>query len=133
MKAIGRKKPKAVVTDGDVAMLNAIKEVFPEAVNRRCARHIRKNLKSLHFKEEVINDCYQFVYRNYDETVFEEKWKQFLQKHSLEDNQQICNLYEKRIDTRKFVPLLARVPHSNGLQVVIIVRGTPLTRIYFEP
>ncbi|CAN0858712.1 hypothetical protein LINGRAHAP2_LOCUS7416 [Linum grandiflorum] len=37
------------------------------------------------------------------------------------------------IDTRKFVPLLARVPHSNGLQVVIIVRGTSLTRIYFEP
>ncbi|CAN0917431.1 hypothetical protein LINGRAHAP2_LOCUS30287 [Linum grandiflorum] len=30
-------------------MLKAIKEAFPEAVNRRCAWHIRKNLKSLHF------------------------------------------------------------------------------------
>ncbi|CAN0893159.1 Protein FAR1-RELATED SEQUENCE 5 [Linum grandiflorum] len=93
---MGGKKPKAVVTDGDLAMLNAIKEVFPEAVNRRCAWHIKKILKSLHFKKEVIDDWYRFVYRNYDEIVFEEKWKVFLQKHSLEDNQQICNLYEKR-------------------------------------
>ncbi|CAN0858836.1 Protein FAR1-RELATED SEQUENCE 7 [Linum grandiflorum] len=93
---MGGKKPKSVITDGDLAMLNAIKEVFPEAVNRRCAWHIQKNLKSLHFKKEVINDWYQFVYCNYDKTVFEEKWKGFLQKHSLEDNQQICNLYEKR-------------------------------------
>ncbi|CAN0919626.1 hypothetical protein LINGRAHAP2_LOCUS31567 [Linum grandiflorum] len=42
------KKPKAVVTDGDLAMLNAIKEVFPEAVNLRCAWHIRNFFKSLH-------------------------------------------------------------------------------------
>ncbi|CAN0891994.1 hypothetical protein LINGRAHAP2_LOCUS17291 [Linum grandiflorum] len=39
---MGGKKPKAVMTDGDLAMLNAIKEVFPEAVNRRCAWHIQK-------------------------------------------------------------------------------------------
>ncbi|CAN0837554.1 Protein FAR1-RELATED SEQUENCE 12 [Linum grandiflorum] len=50
-KAMGGKKPKVVVTDGDLAMLNAIKEVFPEAFHRRCAWHIRKNLKSLHFKK----------------------------------------------------------------------------------
>ncbi|CAN0893474.1 Protein FAR1-RELATED SEQUENCE 5 [Linum grandiflorum] len=93
---MGGKKHKAVVTDGDLAMLNAIKEVFPEAVNRRCAWHIRKNLKSLHFKKEVIDDWYRFVCRNYDETLFKEKWKGFLQKHSLEDSQQIRNLYEKR-------------------------------------
>ncbi|CAN0891985.1 Protein FAR-RED IMPAIRED RESPONSE 1 [Linum grandiflorum] len=93
---MGGKKPKAVVTDGDLAMLNAIKEVFLEVVNHQCAWHIRKNLKSLHFIIEVIDDCYRFVYRNYDETVFEEQWKGFLQKQSLEDNQQICNLYEKR-------------------------------------
>ncbi|CAN0915300.1 hypothetical protein LINGRAHAP2_LOCUS29052 [Linum grandiflorum] len=70
------KKPKAVVTDGDLVMLNAIKEVFPETVNRRCAWHIRKNLKSLHFKKEVIDYWYR-CYRNYDETMFEEKWKGF--------------------------------------------------------
>ncbi|CAN0919597.1 hypothetical protein LINGRAHAP2_LOCUS31553 [Linum grandiflorum] len=39
---MGGKKPKAVVTDGDLAMLNAIKEVFSEAVNHRCAWHIPK-------------------------------------------------------------------------------------------
>ncbi|CAN0916083.1 Protein FAR1-RELATED SEQUENCE 5 [Linum grandiflorum] len=93
---MGGKKPKAVVIDGDLAILNAIKEVSPEAVNRRCAWNIRKNLKFLHFKKEVIDDWYRFVYRNYNETVFEEKWKGFMQKHSLEENQQICNLYEKR-------------------------------------
>ncbi|CAN0892007.1 hypothetical protein LINGRAHAP2_LOCUS17301 [Linum grandiflorum] len=49
MKVMGGKKPKAVETDGDLAMLNTIKDVFPETVNRRCALHIRKNLKSLHF------------------------------------------------------------------------------------
>ncbi|CAN0906442.1 hypothetical protein LINGRAHAP2_LOCUS24255 [Linum grandiflorum] len=75
---MGGKKPKVVVTDGDLAMLNAIKEVFPEVVNRRCTWHIRKNLKSLHFNKELIDDWYQFVYRNYDETVLKEKWKGFL-------------------------------------------------------
>ncbi|CAN0847504.1 hypothetical protein LINGRAHAP2_LOCUS5009 [Linum grandiflorum] len=49
MKVMGGKKPNAVITDGDLAMLNAIKEVFPEVVNRRCVWHIQKNLKSLHF------------------------------------------------------------------------------------
>ncbi|CAN0917489.1 hypothetical protein LINGRAHAP2_LOCUS30328 [Linum grandiflorum] len=53
---MGGKKPKGVVTDGDLAMLNTIKDVFPKAVNRLCAWHIRKNLKSLHFKKEVIDD-----------------------------------------------------------------------------
>ncbi|CAN0875556.1 hypothetical protein LINGRAHAP2_LOCUS10901 [Linum grandiflorum] len=41
---MGGKKPKAVVTDGDMVMLNAIKEVFPEAVNRQCAWHIQKKI-----------------------------------------------------------------------------------------
>jgi len=38
-------KPKIVVTDGDEAMANAMKVVFPEARHRLCLWHLMKNVQ----------------------------------------------------------------------------------------
>ncbi|GAU51962.1 hypothetical protein TSUD_417480, partial [Trifolium subterraneum] len=37
------KQPKAVVTDGDGAMREAIKQIFTESTHRLCAWHLNKN------------------------------------------------------------------------------------------
>ena len=36
LEATGNQQPKAVVTDGDMAMREAVKVVFPEAFHRLC-------------------------------------------------------------------------------------------------
>ncbi|RYR08241.1 hypothetical protein Ahy_B05g075816 [Arachis hypogaea] len=43
MEIIGNKQPIAVVTDGDLAMREAIKEVLPNVAHRLCAWHLYRN------------------------------------------------------------------------------------------
>lgn len=38
------KQPKSIVTDGDGAMREAIKEVFPNAIHHLCGWHLSKNV-----------------------------------------------------------------------------------------
>ncbi|KAI5412554.1 hypothetical protein KIW84_057280 [Lathyrus oleraceus] len=53
------KYPKTVVTDGDGAMREVIKQVFPDATYRLCAWHLNKNegekLKKSEFLEDICN------------------------------------------------------------------------------
>jgi hypothetical protein len=43
LKCMEMKHPKVVVTDGDGAMREAIKHVFPDSTHRLCAWHLNKN------------------------------------------------------------------------------------------
>jgi len=38
--------PIVIVTNGDLALMNAVKTVFPEAINLLCQFHIDKNVKA---------------------------------------------------------------------------------------
>jgi transposase-like protein len=40
---MGGKHPRTIITDQDMAMRPAIKEVFPETVHRNCFFHIKAN------------------------------------------------------------------------------------------
>lgn len=40
LEAMGGKAPTSVITDGDMAMRNAIRKVFPDAHHRLCAWHL---------------------------------------------------------------------------------------------
>jgi hypothetical protein len=43
LEAMGGKHPRTIITDQDMAMRPAIKEVFPETVHRNCFFHIKAN------------------------------------------------------------------------------------------
>lgn len=71
-EAMGNKLPKAIVTDGDLAMREAIKQVFPDACHKLCTWHLHKNACEnvkctpflVHFKKAI--------YYNYTPEEFEE-------------------------------------------------------------
>ncbi|XP_057744765.1 protein FAR1-RELATED SEQUENCE 5-like [Arachis stenosperma] len=43
VEAMGEKSPKAVITDGDLAMRDAIKNVLPAVTHRLCGWHLQRN------------------------------------------------------------------------------------------
>lgn len=53
------KYPKTVVTDGDGAMREVIKQVFPDTTYRLCVWHLNKNggekVKKSEFLEDICN------------------------------------------------------------------------------
>jgi transposase-like protein len=46
VEAMGGKLPVSVITDGDLAMRNAIRKVFQDAHHRLCAWHLIRNVTS---------------------------------------------------------------------------------------
>ncbi|KAJ1418138.1 Zinc finger, PMZ-type [Sesbania bispinosa] len=95
-KCIKGKLPSAVITDGDVAMKNAIERVFPNAYHRLCAWHLMRNatsnIKNANFTKG-FKDC---MLSYYDVGTFRNKWLELVAKFGLEENPWVAALYEKR-------------------------------------
>ncbi|XP_052723064.1 uncharacterized protein LOC108336891 [Vigna angularis] len=71
--------PKVIVTDRDLALMNAISSVFPESYQMLCRFHILKNVKAkckmlVHSTEvwEVLMDAWENVMDCADESLFAE-------------------------------------------------------------
>ncbi|XP_052725869.1 uncharacterized protein LOC108336744 [Vigna angularis] len=71
--------PKVIVTDRDLALMNAIANVFPESYQMLCRFHILKNVKAkckmlVHSTEiwEVLMDAWENVMDCADESLFAE-------------------------------------------------------------
>ncbi|KAJ1434107.1 MULE transposase domain [Sesbania bispinosa] len=86
------KSPKLVITDGDMAMRNAIKRVFPNAHHRLCAWHLLRNSTSNVGIPDFISD----LKSNIDVAEFQIRWDQMVSKFGLEDHCWVKELYEKR-------------------------------------
>ncbi|KAJ1415156.1 MULE transposase domain [Sesbania bispinosa] len=80
------KVPKAVVTDGDGAMREAIRSVFPDSLHRLCSWHLHQNacenVKNLKFLE----DFKKLIYANFTPEKFEQEWVHVIEKHGLSNN-----------------------------------------------
>jgi hypothetical protein len=80
--------PKAIVTDRELALMNALSEVFPSTKNILCIWHINKNLvaKCKHFFgtedwENFLNDWNSCIYAA-NERLFKAAWSFFCTKYS---------------------------------------------------
>ncbi|KAJ1398922.1 MULE transposase domain [Sesbania bispinosa] len=96
VKAMKGKVPSAVITDGDNAMRNAIKRVFPNAHHRLCAWHLLRNATSnvgINGFTALLKKC---MMGDYDVSEFEQKWDRLISKFNLEDNQWVSTLYQRR-------------------------------------
>lgn len=96
MKVMKGKEPNAVITDGDNAMRNAIKKVFPNAYHRLCAWHLLRNATSNVGRPGFTAELKKCMMRDYDLCEFQQKWDQMVTKYHLEENHWVVSLYEKR-------------------------------------
>ncbi|XP_062166115.1 protein FAR1-RELATED SEQUENCE 4-like [Alnus glutinosa] len=92
--------PRAIITDQDRAMKNAIKKVFPYARHRFCLWHILKKLpekfgSNSQYKaiKSAIRSC---VYNSQTCDEFDAKWQSVLECYNLEENAWLQDLYSER-------------------------------------
>ena len=92
----GKKLPKAVVTDGDGSMREAIKEVFPSTRHRLCVWRLNKivvdNVKNSGF----LDGFKKAMYSNFTEEEFEEFWGDLVRENGLENNPWVTKTYENK-------------------------------------
>ncbi|XP_042965675.1 protein FAR-RED IMPAIRED RESPONSE 1-like isoform X2 [Carya illinoinensis] len=93
--------PKAIITDQDQAMKNAIAIVFPETRHRYCLWHIMRKLSEKlgshsQFSSGLKTSIQAALYDSQTCTEFEERWGQLLDKYDLKGNNWLQSLYHER-------------------------------------
>ncbi|CAH9080089.1 unnamed protein product [Cuscuta epithymum] len=96
LEAMGNKHPKAVVTDSDGAMREAIKQVFPAAFHRLCAWHLHKNACENVKMPSFLKDFKTAMYANFTRERFETFWETMVEKHGLKENKWVLKTYNNR-------------------------------------
>ena len=80
------KHPQAIVTDGDPAMRDAIRCVFPNYRHRLCAWHIQKNVVEHVKNSDFLGAFNALIYANYTVDKFESVWGNAIEKYNLSYN-----------------------------------------------
>jgi transposase-like protein len=65
-----------VITDGDAAMLKAVREVFIGVRHRVCSWHIEKNMRK-HLSHKALNEFRSLLYYSTSSDIFEPRWMAF--------------------------------------------------------
>ncbi|RYR13607.1 hypothetical protein Ahy_B04g070513 isoform A [Arachis hypogaea] len=96
MFAMKGKTPTSIITDGAMAIRNAVREVFFEVRHRLCDWHLIRNATS-----NVENPSFTFKFRkimlgDYEIFVFKRKWVQLIEEFGLEDKPWVNNMYEEK-------------------------------------
>lgn len=94
--AMNRKTPSSIITNGDIAMKNVIRKVFPNVYHMLCSRHLLKNaLTNIHFPE-FLNHLKKCMLRDFEVVDFENHWANMISNFGLEHNNCIAKLYQRR-------------------------------------
>ncbi|XP_042974103.1 protein FAR1-RELATED SEQUENCE 5-like [Carya illinoinensis] len=93
--------PKAIITDQDRAMKNAISLVFPNTRHRFCLWHILKKLPEKlgshgAYKTGLKTQLLNCVYDSHTIQEFERSWEELITKYNLQDNAWLKSLYDER-------------------------------------
>ncbi|KAF5455036.1 hypothetical protein F2P56_024655 [Juglans regia] len=93
--------PKAIITDQDKAMKNAIAIVFPESQHRLCLWHILKKIPEklssyTSYKSGMKNALMKCVYDRQTVEEFEKCWDHFITSYKLRENVWLSSLYTDR-------------------------------------
>jgi hypothetical protein len=96
VEAMEGKHPVSVITDGDLAMKNAIRRVFPNAHHRLCVWHLIRNATSNIKNKKFVLKFKQCMLGDFDVEEFERKWEALVREFDLEGNLWILNMYERR-------------------------------------
>jgi zinc finger SWIM domain-containing protein 3 len=96
MKANCQVKPKSIITDGDAAMIWAIRTVLSDVFHRLCSWHIEKNMqRHLHCKS--LDEFRSLLYYATSHANFEQRWTAFYNKCKTDRTEEWLNrMYRKR-------------------------------------
>ncbi|KAJ1405464.1 Zinc finger, PMZ-type [Sesbania bispinosa] len=90
------KAPKFVITDGDRAMRNAIRIVFPNATHRLCAWHLIRNATSNVGKHGFSAQFTKCMLGDYEIGEFKRKWENMIYQFDVQEHMWVIEMYEKR-------------------------------------
>ncbi|MED6146734.1 hypothetical protein PIB30_117286 [Stylosanthes scabra] len=90
------KQPKSVITDGDLAMKNAISMVFPTASHRLCSWHLLRNATSRLGMPRFLSKFRTYLMADLEVEEFESIWADAVEEFGLEQNSWVLDMYEKR-------------------------------------
>ncbi|KAJ1390846.1 Zinc finger, PMZ-type [Sesbania bispinosa] len=90
------KSPVSVITDGDLAMRNAIKRVYPNAHHRLCAWHLIRNATSNVSNPGFTAAFTRCMLGDYDIGQFKRKWPTMVNQFGLQENRWVREMYDKR-------------------------------------
>ncbi|QHO56116.1 protein FAR1-RELATED SEQUENCE 5 [Arachis hypogaea] len=96
LEAMKGKAPACVITDGHAAMRKAIEKVFPMAYHRLCAWHLLRNATSHLANPAFTSEFKKCMLFDYEVSEFEARWERLVTELQLQDNQWVCDLYDRR-------------------------------------
>jgi len=96
LAAMKGKAPIFVITDGDLAMKNAIKRVFPKSYHRLCVWHLLRNAMSNIDNADFIPYLKKCMFGDHEVWKFEKLWNEMVIEFGLEENSWINEMFEKR-------------------------------------
>ncbi|XP_057720201.1 protein FAR1-RELATED SEQUENCE 5-like [Arachis stenosperma] len=96
VEVMGGKSPKAVITDGDLAMRDAIKNVLLDETHRLCGWHLQRNACENIKNPNFLRDFKCLIYDNNDQREFDRRWAAILDKHNLVGSTWMEKTYETR-------------------------------------
>ncbi|CAJ2631983.1 unnamed protein product [Trifolium pratense] len=96
LEAMKGKMPKSVITDGDLAMKNAIRKVFPDVHHRLCAWHLIRNATSNVKSNRFTHLFRKLMLCDYEIVDFERKWNDMVIECGVHDNNWVLDMYQKK-------------------------------------
>ncbi|XP_074326557.1 protein FAR1-RELATED SEQUENCE 5-like [Apium graveolens] len=98
LEAVGNKPPLTIITDPDLALGNAIAEIFPDTKHILCSWHISnkfpEKLSALYTQyPEFKGDLNDYLYKSLSPTEFVGKWEVLVDKYGLEDHVWLNDMY----------------------------------------
>ncbi|XBI86263.1 protein FAR1-RELATED SEQUENCE 6-like [Triticum dicoccoides] len=110
--------PGAMITDESVAIKAAVREVFPKTRHRisdwHIVRSIAEKLGELPEYESIKVQMEAVIYGSLKDDQFETRWKNLINRFSLQDNEWVIFLYENR---HLWVPSFLKDAFWAGLSV----------------
>ncbi|RYR51578.1 hypothetical protein Ahy_A06g026579 isoform A [Arachis hypogaea] len=92
----GGKTPTSIITDGAMAIRNAVRDVFPEVRHRLCAWHLIRNATSNVGNPSFTPKFRKIMTGDYEIPVFKRKWVQLIEEFGIEDKPWVINMYEEK-------------------------------------
>ncbi|XP_057755621.1 protein FAR1-RELATED SEQUENCE 5-like [Arachis stenosperma] len=96
MFAMRGKTPTSIITDGAMAIRNAVRDVFPEVKHRLCAWHLIRNATSNVGNPSFTSKFRKIMTGDYEIPVFKRKWVQLIEEFGIEDKPWVINMYKEK-------------------------------------
>ena len=96
LRAHCQKKPRSVITDGDAAMIRAVRKVLTDVWHRLCSWHIEKNMQK-HLHHKSLKEFRSLIYYATTHDEFEARWAAFRAKWESEKTETwLRRMYRKK-------------------------------------